>query len=220
MAQIKLSNLCEDCRELPVMTRPHRKFRKCEDCRRHHVQSRLAARKVRRTLSDQTGGLVQYHDGTGWRCGYLLKLDRMAASIQPIGTKSGSVPDTIRIELTCLKDEKMKSATMPTVQDYYKRAGIAPKVPLLVPGHAYTSPAPVTEIKNATPVTAAEIAPEPKQAVAAEPAQANAGTWDPARAVELFKAGMKISDIAVEMGYPKGSGCNRTKAALKKAGVL
>lgn len=44
--------------------------------------------------------------------------------------------------------------------------------------------------------------------------------WNPARAVELFKQGMKIPDIAVEMGYPRGSGCNRTKAALAKAGAL
>lgn len=48
----------------------------------------------------------------------------------------------------------------------------------------------------------------------------NAKLWNPERAVELFKAGMKIVDIAVEMGYPRGSGQNRTKQALKKAGVL
>lgn len=46
------------------------------------------------------------------------------------------------------------------------------------------------------------------------------GGWNPARAVELFKGGMKIIDIAVEMGYTRGNGCNRTKATLKKAGLL
>lgn len=44
--------------------------------------------------------------------------------------------------------------------------------------------------------------------------------WNPARAVDLYKAGMRIIDIAVEMGYPRGSGNNRTKTALVKAGVI
>jgi hypothetical protein len=44
-------------------------------------------------------------------------------------------------------------------------------------------------------------------------------TFDANRAVKLFKGGMKISDIAVEMGYPKGQGQNRTRKALVDAGV-
>jgi hypothetical protein len=47
-----------------------------------------------------------------------------------------------------------------------------------------------------------------------------AKVWDEARIVELFKTGMKVPDIAVEMGYVRGTGQNRTKGVLKKAGLL
>lgn len=40
------------------------------------------------------------------------------------------------------------------------------------------------------------------------------------KAVAMYKAGTKTTDIAVAMGYKRGQGQNRTRAALVKAGVL
>jgi hypothetical protein len=41
----------------------------------------------------------------------------------------------------------------------------------------------------------------------------------PYSVVRKYKAGVKIVDIAVAMGYPRGSGQNRVRAVLAKAGV-
>jgi hypothetical protein len=63
-------------------------------------------------------------------------------------------------------------------------------------------------------MAAAACAPTP------EPASVPAGVrFNPAFAVELFEAGHKVVDIAVGMGYRRGSGQNRVRAALLKAGV-
>ena len=56
------------------------------------------------------------------------------------------------------------------------------------------------------------------QAPAAAPALAVAG-FDSRRAVALYAAGNKVVDIAVSMGYARGQGQNRVRAALVKAGV-
>jgi predicted SprT family Zn-dependent metalloprotease len=51
-------------------------------------------------------------------------------------------------------------------------------------------------------------------------AQATANMqWDAARVVELYSAGTKVPDIAVALGYERGHGQNRVRAALMKAGV-
>ena len=47
----------------------------------------------------------------------------------------------------------------------------------------------------------------------------NGITFDATKCVEMFKANAKIVDIAVAMGYPRGSGQNRVRAALAKAGL-
>jgi hypothetical protein len=39
------------------------------------------------------------------------------------------------------------------------------------------------------------------------------------RIVRLFKSGQNVSQIAQAIGYPKGAGQNRTRAALVFAGV-
>ncbi len=44
--------------------------------------------------------------------------------------------------------------------------------------------------------------------------------FDVKRIVKLFKAGKNVSEIAQAIGYPKGHGQNRTRAALVKAGAL
>lgn len=43
--------------------------------------------------------------------------------------------------------------------------------------------------------------------------------FNPAQCVELYQAGHKVVDIAVGMGYKRGHGQNRVRAALMKAGV-
>ena len=40
-----------------------------------------------------------------------------------------------------------------------------------------------------------------------------------ARAVRLYKAGNNISTIAIAFGFPRGTGNNRVRAVLEKAGV-
>ncbi len=40
-----------------------------------------------------------------------------------------------------------------------------------------------------------------------------------ARAIRLYKAGKRVSDIAVMLGYERGKGQNRVAAALVKAGI-
>lgn len=40
-----------------------------------------------------------------------------------------------------------------------------------------------------------------------------------ARAIRLYKAGKRVSDIAVALGYERGHGQNRVAAALVKAGI-
>jgi len=43
--------------------------------------------------------------------------------------------------------------------------------------------------------------------------------FDVKRIVRMFKAGKNVSQIAQAIGYPKGHGQNRTRAALEEAGV-
>lgn len=51
------------------------------------------------------------------------------------------------------------------------------------------------------------------------PAVSVSGAWSAAEAVVLYNAGRKVVDIAVYFGYPRGSGQNRVRAALIKAGI-
>lgn len=76
------------------------------------------------------------------------------------------------------------------------------------------SVAPVVETV-ATPL-AVEVSPVVDAAVR----RARNTGFDAAKAVELYKAGTKVVDIAVALGYERGQGQNRTRAALKAAGVL
>lgn len=44
--------------------------------------------------------------------------------------------------------------------------------------------------------------------------------WDANRAVELYRAGKGIQEIAYAFGYQRGTGCNRVRYALEKAGLF
>lgn len=138
--------------------------------------------------------LVSYYDD-GTRHGYLMAVHQVNGDIQPIGVLGGSRPSLVSIPLVYV--EPAASEKYPTVEDYAKQAGWDVKA---------AKPAPTPRAVSETTGTAPETG--------------NGGAWNPERAVELFKGGMKIIDIAMQMGYARGSGCNRTKAALKKLGVL
>src|SRR5208282_4181445 len=84
------SKKCQEC-EMQVQTRAvqpkpgTRTYKHCEECRRIQIILRLRVRHTRRILVEHLNKPVQYNEGTGWRCGYLLKLGPGRASIQPIG---------------------------------------------------------------------------------------------------------------------------------------
>ena len=44
-------------------------------------------------------------------------------------------------------------------------------------------------------------------------------TFSEKRVISLYKAGRKIVDIAVAMGYERGTGQNRVRHCLTKAGL-
>lgn len=50
--------------------------------------------------------------------------------------------------------------------------------------------------------------------------KSNNTLFTPERVIELFKQGKRIVDIAVELGYERGQGQNRTRAVLKAAGLV
>jgi len=90
--------------------------------------------------------------------------------------------------------------------------------------------APVTVIdekQNLTPAEQEKVAVLPDTPPADQPPAADTAkkrkskqpNFDSARAVALYQGGMKVIDIAVELGYPRGSGNNRVRTALEKAGV-
>lgn len=135
MAKVKISGQCIDCREVPVMTRPRRKYQRCEECRRSYVLSRLNARRVKRELREFIGGLVQYNNNDGWRVGYLVRIadsNSGGVSIQPIGAR-GTIPDVIAVPFANVKPEPMQSPSCPTVEDFY-RMNEKKKVVVLVAG--------------------------------------------------------------------------------------
>jgi hypothetical protein len=43
--------------------------------------------------------------------------------------------------------------------------------------------------------------------------------FDPKKVVALYRTGKSVAQIAHAMGYPKGSGNNRTRNVLIKAGL-
>jgi hypothetical protein len=114
------------------MTRPRRKYTRCEDCRRSHVLARLNGRKVKRELRDSAGRLVQFNRGDGWRVGYLVSMSNGGVTIQPIGPK-GTIPDTMVVPFSDVKPELMQSQSCPTVEDFY-RMNTKKKVVVLIAG--------------------------------------------------------------------------------------
>jgi hypothetical protein len=125
MAAIKRSEQCTECGDNPRRVRKGKKFPMCEDCRRASVILRLRVRKVKRTLGDSVGKLVQFNTGDGWRTGYLVQMHERNAQVQPIGAR-GKVPDIMVVSLGDIKAELMQSPSCPTVADYYAKNGVKP----------------------------------------------------------------------------------------------
>ena len=78
----------------------------------------------------------------------------------------------------------------------------------------------------AAPAPATKPAKKVKAAKASKPAKARKSAAYPdvhfnvERICKLFKEGKNVSEIAQAIGYPKGHGNNRTRAALVKAGLI
>jgi len=211
--------------------RPKRKYERCEDCRRSHVLSRLNARKVKRTLKGSENRPVQFNQGDGWRVGYLISIGTYKAVIQPIGALRGICPQTLEVALADLKPEQCQSASMPTVEDYYRMTA-SKKVPVLVVQK--------TDYPLLTPEVRAVLEPaivkRPANAVVAvqdvavsvphEQAKPKVGTAkhppiDTAKVLELNAQGVKISAIVEAVrGQRAAGGCgNLVREILEKAGV-
>jgi hypothetical protein len=205
------------------------------------AQRDQARNERRESLRPLINKLVEYNDG-GARIGYLIELFTGGATIQPVGTVKGKRPDMVTANLfetwPCNGPTKY-----PTLADWVKACGWEEKEKvkptLIIPG---AKPAPKRVVVVDAPGSAAVVAALNRstniaiqQAAAEIPLPADVKTmihddvivassgkkeWNPERAAELFKAGVKIKDIAVEMGYEPGQGQNRTRGALKKAGLL
>ena len=79
----------------------------------------------------------------------------------------------------------------------------------------------VIEPPSTLPVVETPVVAEPALATPVTPAlpASVSGTFSAEKAVERFNRGMKIVDIAVSFGYVRGTGQNRVRAALAKAGL-
>lgn len=203
----KVLNLCKHCKESPVMTRRKRKFTECYPCRAERITSELKCRKVRRELGERIGKVIQYYLD-GWRCGYILKLGRFAASVQPIGARGSTAPDIISVALVDI--QPAESARLGTLEDYAKTLppgdrGIARMLKASVQ-QTETS----TEREQPKKLNAAPSAPRTKH-----------GPFDDAEAVRMYQAGSKISDIVVVLKGERAAGHtgNLVRAALRAAGV-
>jgi len=189
--------LCTECKSNPQLKRKGtRKFEICYECRVAQVKELIAGRKVRRTLDSSLGRLVQYYD-QGWRCGYLVKHTQFVAVVQPIGP--GPLEKELKLQLGNIRPSIAQSETYPTLQSYLA-----------------SKPAPVALVRV---VQVDMAAVELRTAGLAMRAAKNGQPFDITKAVELFKQGMKVVDIAVALGYPRGQGNNRTRKALREAGV-
>jgi hypothetical protein len=74
----------------------------------------------------------------------------------------------------------------------------------------------------ATPTPAPKAPKKPKatkKATATAKKKATTDGWDSNKVVALYRAGQKVVDIAVEMGYKRGTGQNRVANALVAAGI-
>ena len=216
MAAIKVANLCRLCKENEVKpARRKRKFSDCVDCRFDKARQIRKERVVHRQLQNHINRVVRYYD-CGWRTGYLILLKRRAACVQPIGP-IGARPDEVYPLLTDI--ELSESVKYPTIQDWAKYAGW--KEATVKPILLLRTPKSVTPVGVTTPEqVVASIMEGVVAAAKPVPVALENGTeepWSPARAVELYQGGMKVSDIAAHFGDRNKQ--NRVRKACKDAGV-
>ncbi len=118
--QIERRAVCAECNDAAPRVRKGKRFLLCEDCRRADSTRRWKVRRALRALRNEVGRVVEFNQGDGWRAGYLVKIMSANAEVQPIGA-AGRVPDTLVIGLANVKAATCGSASMPTIEDFYKR---------------------------------------------------------------------------------------------------
>jgi hypothetical protein len=188
---------CQTCNSNPILRRNGRHFTECHECRKERIIDALAGRKARRVLGESIGRVITYYD-QGWRFGYLVSFTRFTGIIQPCSP--GPLEKEIKMSLGSVRPSSSQSAAYPTLASY-----VASRPKALPP-----APKPVK-------VVVVDMAAAEQRVLAHTVAQTK--EFDTAKAVALYQQGQKIVDIAVALGYPRGSGNNRTRAALKAAGV-
>lgn len=195
---------CKTCNSNPILRRNGRLFVECHECRKERIVDALAGRKARRVLGGSVGRVVTYYD-QGWRYGYLVSFTRFTGVIQPCGP--GPLEKEIKMTLGSVRPSSSQSATYPTLESY-----VASR-----PKAAAPAPKPV-RLNLPVEVSEAVAKAKPGEIVVVYATQSST-PFDTAKAVALYQQGQKIVDIAVALGYPRGQGNNRTRAALKAAGV-
>lgn len=237
MAKEKIANMCEDCHTLPVRVRNSVRFKKCDDCRRTDTIARLHGRRVKRTLGSSINHLIQYNEASspGWRAGYLLNVGPRAASVQPIGGKNGICPSIIRVALADIKAEELQSATMPTVEDYYKMTD-KKRVPLLVVGARLPTvlPAFIAKLNSEAAVQETDLSALHEQSTTVNDPKVRTSKhapFDAAEAVRLYQAALAAGNGALLPGAMSaiveavrgtraaGGTGNLVREACTKAGV-
>ena len=245
MANLKISELCIECKEIPPMRKARRAYQHCLQCRLDIVHKKIKARAVRKTLTGAEGQLVQYYEG-GWRTGYLLKLSQHKASIQPIGSRGAPCPDVVGAFLEDMRLAANSSNTMPTLNDYLKVISDSNRrVPKILWNTVEGFHSPVTPpvlIGTVTAetnhdVTVAGQPPVPFIAYGSEsgrfssshPNLSNPPRGDRAKhppmnmeeAARLYKEGKRMSEVteAVRGNRAAGGAANEIRKYLKEQGI-
>ncbi len=137
--QIERRAVCAECNDAAPRVRKGKRFLLCEDCRRADSTRRWKVRRALRALRNEVGRVVEFNQGDGWRAGYLVKIMSANAEVQPIGA-AGRVPDTLVIGLANVKAATCGSASMPTIEDFYKRMeAMKPKKVVVLVAQPYFS---------------------------------------------------------------------------------
>ena len=121
--QIERRAVCAECNDAAPRVRKGKRFLLCEDCRRADSTRRWKVRRTLRALRNEVGRVVEFNQGKGWRTGYLVRIMSANAEVQPIGA-AGRVPDTLVIGLADVKAATCGSASMPTIEDFYRKSAV------------------------------------------------------------------------------------------------
>jgi hypothetical protein len=173
-------------------------------------------------LQPLIGQVVAYFD-EGWRYGrlFVISENQKTAGITPIKSRYATAkPDDIFLSIMDVKPNDFAPA-LGGGGFILSPGGVKTDINPFGPGTPNTLGAErrkqeaIAKAKTNVDLSILTHMPAPMP-----PATERTINFEPSRVVELFKQGMKVQDIACAMGYAKGQGNNRTKAVLKKAGLL